>query len=52
MDGKLLDRCEGWLIEIQDHLRDELLPFWLGRGVDSEHGGFLTYFDRDGRPTG
>ena len=52
MDGKLLDRCEGWLIEIQDHLRDELLPFWLGRGVDSEHGGFLTYFDRDGRATG
>ncbi len=52
MDAKLAERCEGWLVEIQDHLRDELLPFWLGRGVDSEHGGFLTYFDRDGRATG
>lgn len=34
------------------HLEEELLPFWIGRSPDPEHGGFLTWFDRDGRPTG
>ncbi len=52
MNEKLLDRLEACLVEVQDHLRDELLPFWLSRGVDSEHGGFLTYFDGDGQATG
>lgn len=40
------------LVEVRTHLEDELLPFWLKRGVDEEYGGFLTYFDRDGDPTG
>ncbi|HNT88704.1 MAG TPA: AGE family epimerase/isomerase [Candidatus Hydrogenedentes bacterium] len=39
-------------MEIENHLQNELLPFWLTHGVDKEHGGFLTYFDRDGNPTG
>lgn len=52
MDASLREQCEGWLIEVQDHLRDELLPFWVAHGLDADHGGFLTYFDRDGRPTG
>jgi mannose 2-epimerase len=34
------------------YLTETLLPFWLERSPDREHGGFLTYFDRDGRPTG
>jgi mannose/cellobiose epimerase-like protein (N-acyl-D-glucosamine 2-epimerase family) len=38
--------------EIQRHLHTELLPFWTARGVDAACGGFLTYFDRDGTPTG
>jgi len=33
-------------------LCDELLPFWLTHGLDTEYGGFLTYFDKDGNPTG
>lgn len=44
--------AEQWLIEVQNHLRDELLPYWLSHGLDTEYGGFLTYFDRDGHPTG
>jgi mannobiose 2-epimerase len=51
-DPRLKQRCEGWLLEVQNHLRDELLPYWRTHGVDSEYGGFLTYYDRDGRPTG
>jgi mannose 2-epimerase len=46
------DRCENLLNEVQDHLRDELLPFWLTHGVDKEYGGFLTYFDKNGKATG
>jgi mannobiose 2-epimerase len=38
--------------EIQNHLFNELAPFWLTHGVDEEYGGFLTYFDRNGKPTG
>jgi mannose 2-epimerase len=46
------DRCSGWLGEVRHHLRDELLPFWATHGEDREFGGYLTYFDRDGKPTG
>ena len=41
----ILARTEGYLTET-------LLPFWLERSVDSDAGGFLTYFDRQGRATG
>jgi len=41
----VLDRTESYLT-------GTLLPFWLERSVDEQRGGFLTYFDRDGRPTG
>ena len=34
------------------YLTETLLPFWVERSPDPEHGGFLTYFDRNGRPTG
>ena len=34
------------------YLRDTLLPFWLDNAPDPEYGGFLSYFDRHGRPTG
>jgi len=36
----------------RSYLTGQLLPFWIERSPDREHGGFLTYFDRDGRPTG
>lgn len=29
-------------------LLDDVAPFWLRHGWDSEHGGFLTCLDRDG----
>ncbi len=37
---------------IAPYLRETLLPFWIENSVDTECGGFLTYFDRDGNPTG
>jgi mannose/cellobiose epimerase-like protein (N-acyl-D-glucosamine 2-epimerase family) len=36
----------------QAYLEDSLLPFWIARSPDADCGGFLTYFDRTGKPTG
>lgn len=40
------------LDEIRHHLHQELLPFWQARCVDEQYGGFLTYYDRNGNPSG
>jgi mannose 2-epimerase len=45
-------KLHGWLEEVEHHLNDELLPYWRERGDDTEYGGFLTCFDRDGNTTG
>ena len=37
---------------ITQYLTETLLPFWMERSPDRGHGGFLTYFDRNGTPTG
>ena len=29
-------------------LLNDTVPFWFPRSVDTEHGGFLHCFDRDG----
>jgi mannobiose 2-epimerase len=34
------------------HLEEQLLPFWMERSPDSDHGGFMTWFDELGEPTG
>ncbi|HDP35937.1 MAG TPA: N-acylglucosamine 2-epimerase [Candidatus Hydrogenedentes bacterium] len=46
------ERVEKAQKEMQHHLFNELLPFWSTRGVDEKYGGFLTYLDKDGNPTG
>jgi mannose/cellobiose epimerase-like protein (N-acyl-D-glucosamine 2-epimerase family) len=38
--------------EAQNHLVNELLPFWTSRMVDEKNGGFITHFDKDGKDTG
>lgn len=40
------------LEKTERYLTDTLLPFWIERSPDPEYGGFLTYFDRNGQPTG
>ncbi|NPV07964.1 MAG: N-acylglucosamine 2-epimerase [Anaerolineae bacterium] len=32
----------------QDHLFNHLLPFWLDKGIDREHGGYFTGFSNSG----
>ncbi|MEQ9442499.1 MAG: AGE family epimerase/isomerase [Cyclobacteriaceae bacterium] len=38
--------------EAEQHLTNELLPFWLDRSLDQQYGGFITHFDKDGNDTG
>ena len=38
--------------EAENHLINELLPFWLNRCKDDINGGFVTQFDKDGNDTG
>jgi mannose/cellobiose epimerase-like protein (N-acyl-D-glucosamine 2-epimerase family) len=37
---------------MEEHLYEELLPFWLDRLWDKEWGGFLTQWDKDGKDSG
>jgi mannobiose 2-epimerase len=41
-----------FLQEAEQHLMQELLPFWLDRSKDDEYGGFITHFDKDGHDAG
>jgi len=38
--------------EAQQHLTEELLPFWFDRCKDDVYGGFITHFDKEGNDTG
>jgi len=38
--------------EAENHLINELLPFWLSHCRDDIHGGFITHFDAEGKDTG
>ncbi|MEK6477171.1 AGE family epimerase/isomerase [Catalinimonas sp. 4WD22] len=45
-------QIQGFLQEAEQHLKQELLPFWLDRSKDEQHGGFITHFDKDGKDAG
>lgn len=38
--------------EAEDHLINELLPFWTTRMIDRINGGYLTHFDHEGKDSG
>jgi mannobiose 2-epimerase len=40
------------LVRTERYLTEVLLPFWIERSPDPDYGGFLTYFDHNGQPTG
>ena len=41
-------RLNKLLTEFRASLEQGIIPFWLQRGWDKEHGGFLTNFDENG----
>ena len=50
--SKYKDQIRACRAEARAHLENELLPFWLERCKDEEHGGYLTHFDAEGKPSG
>jgi mannose/cellobiose epimerase-like protein (N-acyl-D-glucosamine 2-epimerase family) len=38
--------------EAENHLVNELLPFWITRMKDETNGGYLTHFDKNGKDSG
>jgi mannobiose 2-epimerase len=38
--------------EAENHLLNELLPFWTARMIDHENGGYVTHFDKNGNDSG
>ncbi len=38
--------------EAENHLLNELLPFWTSRMKDEVNGGYLTHFDKNGNDSG
>lgn len=49
MDTKELTQLKK---EAENHLANELLPFWTTRMIDHKNGGYLTHFDENGNDTG
>ena len=49
---RMIAEIEDILRKSESYLKDVLLPFWIERSPDPEHGGFLTHFDDRGQPTG
>ncbi len=41
-----------YLKEAENHLVNELLPFWTTRMMDYKNGGYITHFDKEGLDTG
>jgi len=46
------EEIEILLKEAEDHLVNELLPFWTSRMMDPQQGGYITHFDEKGNDTG
>ena len=48
----IVGQVNKWKQEMEIHLHEELLPFWLDRVWDSQWGGYLTQWDADGKDSG
>ena len=38
--------------EAENHLMNDLLPFWISQIINEKKGGYLTHFDKKGNDTG
>lgn len=47
-----LNEIKKYRDEAENHLVNELLPFWIQRMIDFENGGYITHFDERGNDTG
>jgi mannobiose 2-epimerase len=48
--GAAAQRLLALLPAVEKNLRENVIPFWLPRTVDREHGGYTIHHGADGRP--
>jgi mannose 2-epimerase len=48
----VIQKLQSYKEEWNNHINNELLPFWFERAMDKERGGFITQFDRKGNDVG
>jgi len=49
---QIQNKAQEWKSELDHHIHQELLPFWISRAEDTVNGGFITHFDSSGKDTG
>jgi N-acylglucosamine 2-epimerase len=47
----MAENVKRYILDIQKHILEDIMPFWDARCLDREHGGYLTCFDRQGNVT-
>ena len=50
--NKTKERIASLYQSVRSHLDEGIIPFWLERARDAEHGGYLTNFDERGKSLG
>ncbi len=51
-ERNIVQKLHSYKEEWNNHINNELLPFWFKRAMDKERGGFITQFDRNGNDAG
>ena len=46
------EEISNYIKEAENHLVNQLLPFWTNRMIDYSNGGYITHFDENGNDTG
>ncbi len=39
-----------YLPRLEKNLKQNIIPFWMGKSLDTKYGGYFLYFDYDGSP--
>ena len=48
MMDRSTDYINSFIESIQEELRNNLVPFWLQKSIDTEHGGFVGWMSNEG----
>jgi mannobiose 2-epimerase len=48
MMDRSTDYINGFIESIQEEFRNNLMPFWLQKSTDAEHGGFIGWMSNEG----
>jgi mannobiose 2-epimerase len=47
-----LSSLAGYVPRLEKNLKENIIPFWLGKSLDTRNGGYIINFGRKGEPAG